>query len=169
MSKTNQKLKKDEHYKLQLSKYKRGFMPRKLKKQIAKEEFSGRFSEQMMDVILSKGKKKYSKKLPSTDLAKALQLRNLSSKAYNFVRSILPFPHLDTLRKKFSFLRIMHGSIIHPIMMFLEHLVAKYEPDSLDLLGVLGFDEINLSNRAEIDPRFGNIIGEPQTFKIIRL
>ena len=54
----------------------------------------------------------------------------------------------------------MPGSIIHPVMMYLEHLVAKYGPDSPDLLGVLGFDEINLSNRAEIDPRFGNIIGE---------
>ena len=114
----------------------------------------------MMDVMLSKGKKKYSRKLPSSDLANALQLRNLSSKAYNFVRTILPYPHLETIRKKFSFLRIMPGSIIHPVMMYLEHLVAKYGPDSLNLLAALGFDEINLANRAEIDPRFGNIIGE---------
>ena len=54
----------------------------------------------------------------------------------------------------------MPGSIIHPVLMFLEHLVAKYGPDSLLLLAALGFDEVNLSNRAEIDPRFGNIVGE---------
>ena len=54
------------HYKLRLSKYKRGFMPRKLKKQSDKEEFSGSFSELMMEVMLSKWKIKYSKKLPTT-------------------------------------------------------------------------------------------------------
>ena len=84
----------------------------------------------------------------------------MSSKPYNFVKTIFPFPILDTLRKKFSFLRIMPGSIIHPVMMYLEHLVEKYGPDSINLRGALGFDEVNLSNRAEIDPRFGNIIGE---------
>ena len=107
-------------------------MPKKLKQQVAKEEFSGSFSYPMMDVML--GKKKYSKKLPPSDLAKALQIRNMSPKAYNLVRQILPFPHLDTLRKKFSFLRISHVSIIHLVIMYLELLVEAWGPGSLNLI-----------------------------------
>ena len=93
-------------------------MPRKLKKKIAKEEFSESFSYLMMDVMLNNERQStYSKKLPSTDLAFTLQIRNLSSKAYIFICwTILPYPHLDTLKKKLTFLRSMTGTIIHPVM-----------------------------------------------------
>ena len=77
----------------------------------------------------------FAKNLPATDLATALQLRNISKKAYKFMNSVLPiFPHLDTLRKKFSFLRIMPGVIIKPVLMHWEHLVSTLGTDSIDLL-----------------------------------
>ena len=150
-----------------MAKKDKGIMPKKQKKQIAKDvlKSTGRFSDARLRVLVDG--KKYAKNLPATDLADALQLRNISKKAYVFMNSVLPiFPHLDTLRKKFSFLRIMPGVIIQPVIMFLEHLVATLGADSIELLAAIGFDEVGLLNLAEIDPRFDNIIGENLFLKI---
>ena len=150
-----------KHYKLRIAKKEKGIMPKKQKKQIAKEvlKATGKLSDAKLRVLVDG--KKFAKNLPATDLATALQLRNISKKAYKFMNSILPiFPHLDTLRKKFSFLRIMPGVIIKPVMMYLEHLVSTLGPDNIELLAAIGFDEVGLLNLAEIDPRFDNIIGE---------
>ena len=150
-----------KHYKLRLARKDQGIMTKKQKKQITKDvlKASGKFSDARLRVLVDG--KKFAKNLPATDLAAALQLRNISKKAYVFMNSVLPiFPHLNTLRKKFSFLRIMPGVIIKPVLMYLEHLVETLGPDNIELLAAIAFDEVGLLNLAEIDPRFDNIIGE---------
>ena len=95
--------KSNRHYKLRLAKKDQGIMPKKQKKQIAKDvlKANGKLSDANLRVLVDG--KKFAKNLPATDLATALQLRNISKKAYKFMNSILPiFPHLDTLRKKSS-------------------------------------------------------------------
>ena len=149
------------HYKVRLSKVGRGILPQKTKKQIAKDvcKATGKVTDSMLKVIVDG--KKFAKNVPASELATALQFRNISKKAYNYFRTILPiFPHIETLKKKFSFLRIMPGVIIKPVLMYLEHLVSTLGPDNIELLAVMAFDEVGLLNLAEIDPRFDTIVGE---------
>ena len=154
-----------KHYKMKLARKNQGIMPMKHKKKIAKEvlKANGKLSDTSLKVLVDG--KKFAKNLSSSDLAKALQLRNISKKAYNMVKEIIPiFPHMNTLRKKFSFLQIVPGIIIQPVMVFLKHLVATLGPDHIELLATIGFDEVGLLNLAEIDPRQDTIIGENSYF-----
>ena len=146
-------------YKKTIKNYRKGEVADKWKEIIVREKLKSKLSPGKIDILLSKHQRRCSKNWTHQDYVQTAKLNMLGGpKVVNYVRqNVIPLPSKVTLQQKTSFVRILPSKIIQPSISYLEHLIKSWT--STEHLAVIMFDEINLTNKAEMDLKFNTVIG----------
>ena len=129
---------------------KNGDLPDATQILVTKNQLKHKFSDAMIDMLISKKPRIKSRKWSNEDVALTFKLKCLSPAACDFIRkNIIPLPSDTHIWRALSFVKLDTG-FLKPIIIYMKHLRSQLK-DPLARVSAINFDECSTAFMCEFD------------------
>lgn len=126
------------------------------------------FTPGQIKILLDPKKKKKKTRWCAEDIAVAINLRSISSKAYRYMRTTMkiPLPSFSTLGTWVQKLNMEEG-ILNDVLLIMKQKAKTMK--SFEKLAVISYDEVYISNQMAIDRKEEQVIGQNKTCQVVMI